>query len=109
MFFFLLPWKHAYLSYSLHLRFKNIQSEFSHDAIVIESLIFLLMSSFGPEKYTLVQVFNKIGLIFTFLSTSPLIWDLEFITISPTRVPFPVLGHINLFYAYPYFSHTLGP
>ena len=24
MFFFLLPWKHAYISYSQHLRFKNI-------------------------------------------------------------------------------------
>ena len=96
MFFFLLPWKHAYLSYSQHLRFKNIPSEISHDAMVIESLIFLLLSSFCPENSTLVQVFNKIGLIFTFLSTALLIWDLERITISPTRIPFPVLGHLIL-------------
>ena len=92
MFFFLLPWKHAYLSYSQRLRFKNIPSEISHDAIVIESLIFLLLSSFCPEKSTLVQVFKKIGLISTFLSTTPLIWDLELITIYPTRIPFPVLA-----------------
>ena len=94
MFFFLLPWKHAYLYYSQHLRFKNIPSEISHDAIVIESFIFLLLSSFCPENSTFVQVFNKIGLVFTFLSTNPLKWDLERITISPTRIPFPVLGHI---------------
>ena len=94
MFFFLLPWKHTYLSYFQHLRFKNIPSEISHDATVIESFIFLLLSSFCPENSTLVQVFIKIGLIFTFLSTTPLIWDLELITISPTRIPFPVLGHI---------------
>ena len=93
MFFFLLLWKHAYLSYSQHLRFKNIPSEISHDAIVIESLIFLSLSSFCPENSTLVQVFNEIGLIFTSLSTTPLKWDLEPITISPTRIPFPVLGH----------------
>ena len=94
MFLFLLPWKHAYISYSQHLRFKNIPSEISHDAIVIESLIFLLLSSFCPENSTLVQVFNRIGQVFTFLPTTPLIWDLEHITISPTRIPFPVLGHI---------------
>ena len=93
MFFFLLPWKHTYLYYSQHLRFNNIPSEISHDAMVIESLIFLLLSSYYPENSTLVQVFNKIGLIFTFLSTTLLIWDLELITISPTRIPFPVLGH----------------
>ena len=87
-------WKHAYLSYSQHLRFKNIPSEISHDAIVIESMIFLLLSSFCPENSTLVKVFNEIGPIFTSLSTTPLKWDLEPITISPTRIPFPVLGHI---------------
>ena len=93
MLFFLLPWIHAYLSYSQHLRFKNIPSEISHDAIVIESFIFLFLSLFCPENSTLVQVFNKNGLIFTFLSTTPLIWDLEIITISPTRVSFPVLEY----------------
>ena len=95
MFFFLLLWKHEYLFYSLHLRFKNIPLEISIDAIVIESLIFLLLSSFCKENSTLVQVFNEIGLIFTSLSTTPLKWDLEPITISPTRIPFPVLGHYD--------------
>ena len=66
-----------------------------NDAIVIESLIFLLLSSFCPENSTLVQVFNEIGLIFTSLSTTPLKWDLEPITVSPTRIPFPMLGHIS--------------
>ena len=83
-----------YLSHSQHPRFRNILSEISHDAIVIESLIFLLFSSFSPENSTLVQVFNKIGLIYHFLSINPSILDLEHITITPTRIPFPVLGHI---------------
>ena len=42
----------------------------------------------------MIQIFNKIGLIFTFLSTTPLIWDLEHFTISPTMIHFPVLGHM---------------
>ena len=88
MFFFLLSWQHAYLSYSHHPRFKNIQSGISHDAIAIEFFIFL----FPPENSTLVQVFSKIGLINTFLSTRTfflLIMDLEHITISTSRIPFP--------------------
>ena len=61
---------------------------------VIQSLIFLLLSSFCPENSTWVQVFNTIGLICTVSFITPLIMDLEHITISPTRIPFPVLGHI---------------
>ena len=74
--------------------FKNLTAEISHNAIVIESLIFLSLSSFFPENSTLVKVFNKIGLIYSFLSITPLILGLEPITISPARIPFPVLGHI---------------
>ena len=80
-------------SHSQHPRFKNLQAEISHDAIVIESLIFLSLSSFCPENSTLVKVFHKIGLIYSFLSITPLILGLETITISPARIPFPVLGH----------------
>ena len=54
---------------------QKIPSEISHDAIVIECSIFLLLSSFWPEHSTLVQVFNKIGLIYAFLSITPLIFD----------------------------------
>ena len=68
--------------------FKNVSSEISHDAIVIEFLIFLLFSSVYPENSTLVKVFNKIGLICKFLPVTPLIFDLEHITNSPTRIPF---------------------
>ena len=95
MFFLLLSWQHTYLSYSQHPSFKkNVPSEISHDAIVIEFLIFLLLSSFCPDNSTFVQDFNRICLIYTFLLITPLILDLEHITISPPRVPFPVLGHI---------------
>ena len=76
--------------------FKNVPPEISHHAIVIESWIFLLLSSFCPENSTLVQVFHKIDLIYTFLSRTPLILDLEHITISSTRIPFPVLGQYYL-------------
>ena len=55
----------------------KIPSEISHDAIVIEFSIFLLLPLFWPEHSTLVQVFNKIGLIYAFLSITPLIFDLE--------------------------------
>ena len=72
---FLLPWQHANTSYSQLLGFKNVPSEISHDAIVIESLIFLLMSSFCSENSTLVKVFNKIDLIYTLLSITPLILE----------------------------------
>ena len=44
----------------------------------------------------LVPVFNKIGLIYAFISITPLILDLEHITLSPSRIPFPILGHIIL-------------
>ena len=94
MLFFLLSWQHAYLSYSQHLRFKNIPSGISHDAIAIDFFLFPLLSSFCTENSTLVQVFSKIGLIYTFLYITPLIMDLEHITLSPSRIPFPVLGHI---------------
>ena len=56
--------------------------------------MFLLLSSFWPEISTLVQVFNKIGLIYVFLPLTPLILDLEHITLSPTTIPFPMLGHL---------------
>ena len=92
MFFFLLSWQHAYLSYSQHPRFKNVPFGFSYDAIAIEFLKFLFLSSFWPANSTLVQVFSNIGLIYTLLSTTPLIMDLEHITISPSRIPFPFLG-----------------
>ena len=91
--YFLLPWQHAYLSFLSIQGLKNIPYEIFHDAIVIELLIFLLLSSFVPENSTLVQVFNRIGLIYTFLPITPLLLDLEHITISPTRIPFSVLGH----------------
>ena len=70
-------------------------SEVFHDAIIIGSLIFLLLSSFCPESSTLVKVLNKIGLIYTSPSIAPLIIILEHITLSPTRIPFPMLGHIS--------------
>ena len=70
-----------------HLRFKNVPSGISHDAIAIEFSILLLLLSFCPENSTLVQVFTKIDLIYTFLSMTLLIKDLEYITLSP-------LGHL---------------
>ena len=92
MFFFLLSWQHA--SYSQHPRFKKVPSGISHDAIAIEFFIFLLLSSFCPENSTLVKVLSKIGLIYRFLSITPSIMELEHITLSPYRIPFPLLGHI---------------
>ena len=41
-------------SYSQHQRFINILSEISHNAIVIEFILFLFLSSFWPENSTLV-------------------------------------------------------
>ena len=84
---------HTFLIFSIR-GLNNIPYEISHDAIVIEFVIVLLLSSLCPENSTLVQVFNKIGLIYTFLPIYPLILDLEHITISPTRIPFSVLGHV---------------
>ena len=56
----------------LNIQFlQNVPSEILHDAIVIELLIFLLLSSFCPNNSTLVKVFNKIGLIYTFLPITP--------------------------------------
>ena len=83
------------LAYSHHRRFKNIPSGISHDTLAIELFIFLLLLSFCQENSTLVQIFSKIGRIYTFVSITPLIMDLEHITISPSRIPFPVLGHLS--------------
>ena len=65
---------------------KNVPSEIFNGAIFIESLIFLLLS-ICPENSTLVQVFNNIGLIYTFISLTPLILDLE-------HIAFPPLGYL---------------
>ena len=73
---------HTFLILSIQ-GLKNVSSEISHDATVIDSLMILLLSSFCPENSTLVKVFNKIGLNHTFLSITPLILDTEHITISP--------------------------
>ena len=51
---------------------KNVPSEISHNTIVVEFFIFLLLSSFCPENSTLVQVSNKIGMIYTFLPITPI-------------------------------------
>ena len=80
--------------------FKSVPSEIPHDAIDIESLTLLLLSSLiNPENSILVQVFHKIDLIYTFLSRTPLILDLEHITIPPTRIPFPFLG-LSIFFVF---------
>ena len=71
----------------LILSIKNVPSEISHVAIIIEFLIFLLLSSFCPENCALV--------IYTFLSITLLLLDLEQITFFSTRIPFPMLGHIT--------------
>ena len=42
----------------------------------------------------MVQVFKGIGLIYTFLSLTPLILDFEHITIPP-RMPFAMLGQFH--------------
>ena len=41
----------------------------------------------------MVQIFSKISLIYIILSINPIIMNLEHITISHSRIPFPVLGH----------------
>ena len=53
----------------------NILSEIFHDAIAVESFIALLLSSFCLEHSIFVQVFNKNGLIYTFLPIPPYILD----------------------------------
>ena len=63
---------------------KDVLSKVSQYAIVIESLIFLLLSSLYQSNSNLVKVVNKFGLISTFLSITPLILDLKHIIIPPT-------------------------
>ena len=87
----------TYLSYSQHSRFTKCPIWNPHDAIAVD-FFSLLLSSFCPENSTLVQVFNKLGFIYTFLSITPLIMDLEHITVSRSRIPFPVLGHYNVIF-----------
>ena len=82
-----------YSFYNLRYCCLKLPSEICHDSKSIELLIFLLLSSFCPEYSTLVQVFNKIGLIYTFISITPLIRDLEHINpSSPLKDTFSHVG-----------------
>ena len=37
---------------------------------------------------------NKMSLIYTFLLTTPLVLDLEHVTLVPAGIPLPKIGHI---------------
>ena len=80
MFFFLLPWKHAYLTYS-----QLLFSDFWYFYYCYHFVQKVLLGPGFQQNWPNFYIFIHHSL-----------WHLEPIIISPARIPFPMLGQLYL-------------